>query len=93
MLTNAQLQDLTPRQSAQANYTLDGSPLKITQATKYLGVVIQSDLKFTSPVYTKINKAKQQLGMIKRTLFKVSKKEKLFEYIGLCRPHVEYAAV
>ena len=29
--------------SPQANYTLDGIPLQITQETKYLGVVIQSD--------------------------------------------------
>ena len=33
-----------PSQSSLlANYTLDDSPLQITQETKYLGVVIQSD--------------------------------------------------
>ena len=31
--------------------------------------------------------------MVKRTLFKASEKAKLLAYIGLCRPHVEYAAV
>ena len=30
--------------------------------------------------------------MIKRTLFNASEKQKLLAYIGLCRPHVEYAA-
>ena len=31
--------------------------------------------------------------MVKRTLVRASKKAKLLAYIGLCRPHVEYAAV
>ena len=80
--------------SPQANYTLDGSPLQITQETKYPGFVIQSDLKLTHQIYTKISKARQQLGAIKRTLFKAPKKANLLAYIGLlCRPHVEYAAV
>ena len=30
--------------------------------------------------------------MIKRTLFKAPEKAKSLAYIGLCRPHVEYAA-
>ena len=78
----------TPSQtSTHASYTLDGNPLQITQETKYLGVVIQSDLKFTNHIYIKISKAKRQLGMIK-----LQKKAKLLAYIGLCRPHVEYAA-
>ena len=57
----------TSQSSLQASYSLDGNPLQISQETKYLGVVIQSDLKFTDHVYTKISKAKRQLGMIKRT--------------------------
>ena len=57
--------------------SLDGNPLQITQETKYLGVIVQSDLKFTNHIYVKISKAKRQLGMIKRTLFKASEKAKL----------------
>ena len=70
--------------SPQASCTSDGNPLHITQETKYLGVIIQSDLKFTNHIYAKISKAKRQLGMIKRTLFKASEKAKLLAYIGLC---------
>ena len=40
----------------------------------------------------KISKAKRQLGIIKRTLFKALEKAKLLAYIGLCRSHVEYTA-
>ena len=71
---------------------MNGNPLQITQETNYLGVVIQSDLKFTNHIYAKISKAKRQLGMVKRTLFKASEKTKLLAYIGLCRPHAKYAA-
>ena len=59
----------------------------------YLGVVIQSDFKFTNRLYAEISKAKRELGMVKRTLFKALVKAKFLAYIGLCRPHVEYAAV
>ena len=30
--------------------------------------------------------------MVKRTLFQALEKAKLLAYVGLCRPHVEYAA-
>ena len=71
---------------------MDGNPLQIAQETNYLGVAIQSDIKFTNHIYTKISKAKQQSGMVRRTLFKASENAKLLAYIGLCRPHVAYAA-
>ena len=43
------------RSSPHTSYTLDGNPLQITQETKYLGVVIQSNLKFTNHIYAKIS--------------------------------------
>ena len=74
----------TSQSSLQASYSLDGNPLQISQETKYLGVVIQSNLKFINHIYTKIGKLKQQLGMIKGILFKASEKAKLLAYIDLC---------
>ena len=62
--------------SPQANYTLYGSPRQITQETKYLNVSIQFDLRFTSYIYTKISKTRQQLG----TLFKAPENAKLLAY-------------
>ena len=62
-----------PRQSSpHASYTLDDSPLQITEETKYLGVVNQSDLKFTNHIYVQISKAKQQLGIIKSTFVRLN---------------------
>ena len=51
-----------------AAYTLNTTPLNTVQQSKYLGVILQSDLKFSSHIQLKVSKAKQQLGMIKQVL-------------------------
>jgi len=66
--------------------------LLVAQETKYLGVTIQTYLKFIIHINDKISKAKRQLGMIKRALFNVPAKAKLLAYTSLCRPQLEYAA-
>ena len=66
--------------------------LKLHKENKYLGVIIQSDLKFTTHIKQKVARAKQQLGIIKRALHGAIKKTKLLAYSTLCRPLVEYAS-
>ena len=78
--------------SPSAEYYLNDTSLEIVQETKYLGVILQSDLKFTKHIQVKVGKAKRQLGMIKRALFDAPEKARLLAYTSLCRPHVEYAA-
>ena len=78
--------------SPDANYSLGGVQLEVVHETKYLGVLLQSDFKFGKHLNDKINKAKRQLGLITRTLFKAPESAKLLAYKSLCRPHVEYAA-
>ena len=52
-----------------ADYSLGEAKLETTHENKYLGVIIQSDLKFTTHnIKQKVARAKQQLGMIKRAL-------------------------
>ena len=75
-----------------ADYTLGEAKLETTHESKYLGVIIQSDLKFTTHIEQKVARAKQQLSMIKRALHGATKKAKLFAYTTLCRPLVEYAS-
>ena len=46
-----------PSQSSpHVSYTFDGNPLQITQETKYLDVIIQSDLKLTNHINAEISK-------------------------------------
>lgn len=75
-----------------ASYTLNNTPLNTVQQSKYLGVTLQSDLKFSSHIQLKVSKAKQQLGMIKQALHGAPQDAKLLAYLSLCRPHVEFAS-
>jgi len=78
--------------SPSATNSLDGIPLSIVEKTKYLGVTLQSNLKFDRHIYSVILKAIKKLGMNKRTLHNAPQGAKLLAYTSLCRPHVEYAA-
>ena len=78
--------------SPPASYSLGHEQLTTVSSTKYLGVTIQSDMKFTEHIEAKTTKAKQVLGMIKRTLHKAPEKAKLLAYTSLCRPILEYAS-
>ncbi|XP_067930519.1 uncharacterized protein [Watersipora subatra] len=74
------------------DHHLDDNPLEIIAETKYLGVILQSDLKFNSHIQDKISKANHQLGMIKPALHLAPEKARLLAYTSLCRFHVEYAS-
>lgn len=78
--------------SPSHEYRLGDSLLEIVSDSKYLGVTIQSDLKFNNHIVSKIAKAKQQLAITKRVLYNAPKDAKLLAYTSLCRPHVEYAS-
>jgi len=79
-------------QKAIPSYTLDGTILEHTDHTKYLGVTLQSDLRFDYHIANKIGTARQQIGMIRRALYWAPENAKLTAYKALCRPHLEYAA-
>ena len=51
--------------SSKADYLLNGAHLEVAQEAKYLGVIIQSDLKFNTHIQNKVSNANRQLDMIK----------------------------
>ena len=51
-----------------SHYSLHGHKLEIVEEVKYLGAIIQSDIKFTAHIQRKFMTANHQLGIIKRTL-------------------------
>ena len=71
--------------------SLHGHELEIVEEVKYLGIIIQSDMKFTAHIQRKLMTANQQLGIIKRTLYWAPTNAKLLAYKTLCLPHLEYA--
>lgn len=72
-------------------YTLHGNTLEHVDKAKYLGVTIQSDLKWHHHVNNISNKANSTLGFLKRNLNINSTSVKEQAYKSLVRPSLEYA--
>ena len=76
-----------------AQYQMGGLKILEVQTVKYLGVTLSNDLKFDVHITSKIKKATQILGLLKRALWNAPLKAKLMAYKAMCRPIIEYAAV
>ena len=74
------------------NYTLHGHTLQHVDKAKYLGVTIQSDLKWHSHINNICNKANSTLGFLRRNLNISSTSVKELAYKSLVRPSLEYAS-
>jgi len=81
------------RKPINHKYTLHGQELRRTKQTKYLGLTIQSDLRWNNHVGNIVSKANRTLGLLRRNLKVASKPAKELAYQGLVRPQVEYGSV
>ena len=75
------------------SYKVGEHSLNYVDEIKYLGVVMQSNLKFNRHIANRVNSAKKVLGCIKYALNDASQPAKLLAYSSLCRPILEYADV
>ena len=75
---------------ADPMYTLGGNQLRYVQEARYLGIQMQSNLRFDKHISEKIKDASKVLGCIKFTLYKAPEQGKLLAYTSLCRPILEY---
>ena len=73
------------------HYSLHGHELEIVEELMYLGVIIQSDMKFTAYLQRKVLTTNQQLDIIRRALYWPPTNAKLFAYKNLCLPYLEYS--
>ncbi|KAK3085883.1 hypothetical protein FSP39_009995 [Pinctada imbricata] len=73
------------------DYKLHGQTLKHVNKAKYLGVTVQSDLKWNTHVNNITQKANKTLGFLKRNLNINSTSVKEQAYKSLIRPTLEYA--
>ena len=76
----------------QANYTLHGSKLTAVKCAKYLGVSIDSELRFNQHVDNVCKKANSVLGFIRQNFKTCSHKIKEDLYFTYVKPVLEYAA-
>ena len=73
------------------NYTLRNHILEQVTSTKYLGVTVSADLKWTPHINTICGKANSTIGFLKRNLNISNRTIKENAYKSLVRPSLEYA--
>jgi len=76
-----------------SHYNLGTTCLAWVHSTKYLGVTIQSGLKFDQHIINKCIKSREILGGIKHLMYDAPKDAKLLAYTSLRRPILDYADV
>ena len=80
------------RNSIDAICYFNSAPLTVVDHSKYLGVILQSDLNWKKHVEQKVSKASSMLALIQRNLKISSIKIKELAYKALVRPQLEYAS-
>ena len=81
----------SPKERCSSGWLYSSQYSEIVDETKYLDVILQSNLKLDKHIQPKTRWARQQLGMIKCVWYDAPEKAKLLAYTTLCRPHVIYA--
>ena len=83
--------DISIRDRTTYSYFMETTELDHSNVEKDLGVFIDNKLKFDSHISTKINKANNTLGAIRRSFTYLDSTILLRLYTSLIRPHLEYA--
>ena len=73
------------------SYSMNGKVLDRVCEQKYLGVTLDSNLKWNRHITATVAKANRILGLVRRNLHMCSKNIKSAAYFGLVRPNLEYA--
>ena len=78
------------RKPIHFTYKLHDHPLAKVEHSKYLGITLQSNLKWNKHINSITNKANQSLGFLKRNLKIKSSAVKSHAYKAFVRPKLEY---
>ena len=71
-------------------YSIAGEELEHVFSEKDLGVIIDSDLTFEEHITTKIKKANQMMGLVRRSFTFLDGNTFTRLYTTIVRPHLEY---
>ena len=82
----------TKDNTSETEYFLHGHKLEKVTNAKYLGVTLQSNMKFNVHIDNICTKANKMLGMLRRNLRSAPEKTKELGYKSLVRPVLEYAS-
>ena len=78
---------------APVNYCLYDNPLRIVNAAKYLGVLLDSKLNFNRHIETICKKANGALAFLKHNLYSCNQQIRNQAYMLYIRPILEYASI
>ena len=81
----------TKHQPVQHNYILHNHTLESVTSAKYLGITLQSNLKWDKHIDDITSKANKMLGFLKRNLKTPNQHTKSQAYQALVRPKLEYS--
>ncbi|XP_057294603.1 uncharacterized protein LOC130623128 [Hydractinia symbiolongicarpus] len=70
---------------------MNGSALRNTSCEEDLGVLIDNHLTFSDHISSKVKKANQIMGLIRRTFDYMDNENFVLLFTSLVRPHIEYA--
>ena len=76
----------------KTNYNIMGETLDEVKEDKYLGVIIQNNLKWDKQTHHAASKASKMLNFIQRNFHQCSKSIKENLYHAFIQPHLEYAS-
>ena len=71
-------------------YMIGDMELEHVFEEKDLGIMVDADLSFDEHICTKVNKANQIMGLIRRSFVNLDNKSFIKLYTALVRPHLEY---
>ena len=73
--------------------TLKGEQLEQVDSYKYLGLLLSSDLSWSTHVESICSKTRKLLGLLYRQYYQLAEPHTLLQlYLSLIRPHLEYAS-
>ena len=76
----------------QRQYFFCGSKLEQVDSASYLGITVNSKLKWSEHISSISSKASRSLGLIKRNLWNYPRKVRETAYTSIVRPKLEYAS-
>ena len=79
------------RSSINFDYCVGSNPIQWSKKVKYLGVVINSKLKWSDHCQYVVSKATKCLNRLRRAMFGCTQQAKINAYEALVRPYLEYA--
>ena len=82
----------TKQKPPKRKYTFCGSVLEQVDSTSYLGITINSKLKWSHHISSISSNASKSLGLIRRNLWNCPRKVRETAYTSIVRPKLEYAS-